>query len=115
MLKYITSNYYFGLEHEKKLLIATGFIVTSLIANSFLQYRIKTSKKGDPEYIAYVKEVRYDLLKYLLIESAIIITEIIETGKFNIVTSIARICFIHISLIVFHSFKKNILGSKEKH
>lgn len=110
MLHYITSNYYFGLEHEKKLLIATGFIASSLIINAFLQYRIKTSKKGDKEYINYVNYIRYDLLKYLLIESAIIITEVIETGKFNIVTSIARICFIHIALIVFHSYKSKILN-----
>jgi hypothetical protein len=114
MLNYLTSNYYIHFEHDWKILIATILILITVISNMFLEYRVKISNKEDKEYINYVKEVRYDLLKYLLIESSIIITEVIETGKFNIISSLARISFVQLALIIFHTYKHYLLGNMKK-
>ena len=74
------------------------------IANLVLIIKRNTNK-DDKKFIAFYNDLYYDLLKYLIIESALFISESIEHNQFNISKSLARISIVLISLLIFHNVK----------
>jgi hypothetical protein len=65
----------------------------------------RNTNKDDKKFIAFYNELYYDLLKYLIIELALFISETIEHSQFHISKSLARISIVLISLLIFHSVK----------
>ena len=74
------------------------------IANIVLIHKRNTNK-DDKKFITFFNDLYYDLLKYLIIETALTTMEAIEHNQFNISKSLARISIVLISLIIFHNVK----------
>lgn len=79
-----------------------------LIINIVLVTKRWTTEKENKVYIKYYNGLYHDFLKYLIIESALTISSVVENNKFNIINSLSRIAIVLIGLLIFHSIKNKI-------
>ena len=105
MFEVLYENIYVNLEKSHKLNINVSLIILILCVNSYFVIQRFVIKKEDPKFIQLYKDIYHDFLKYLFIETAVILSEFVNTGTINITHSLARIAFIHIALVIFHNVK----------
>lgn len=94
-----------NIENERKYLINFGLVVFIVGTITFLVTLRISYYKNDENYKKYFKGVYHDFLKYLLIESFLIIIEAINTGNFILVNSLARLAVVQAALLVFSAIK----------
>ena len=105
MLEVLYKNIHLNLHESHKLTINIVLILFILGVNTYFVIERFVIKKHDPEFIQFYKDLYHDFLKYLFIESAVIISEVLETNTFNITASLGRIAFVHTALVIFHKTK----------
>ena len=105
MFEVLYENIHVGLEKTHKLNIHLSLIILILCINAYFVIQRFVIKRDDPKFIQLYKDIYHDFLKYLFIETAVILTEFVNTNTINIANSIGRIAFIHIALVVFHNVK----------
>ena len=106
--KILTSSILLNIEENSKIHFNLFLIIFIIIANIILITLRYTTQKDNKDYINYYNNLYYDLIKYLLVESAIIVSDAIETNKFNLTSSLARVSIVLIALLIFHSVKDKI-------
>ena len=104
----LTTHVPLNIKENSKIHFNIFLICFIIIANVVLVTRRWTSEKNNKEYIKYYNELYHDFLKYLIIESALVVSEAIETNKFNFTSSVSRIAIVLIALLIFHSIKDKI-------
>lgn len=109
MIEYLTSNYYFNINQQTKILVGTVVIILNILIYGYLQYQLRTNKKDDKEYIEYIKDVNCDYLKYFFIGLAVVVYDLTDSGKINIIISLGKIGLIYLGLITFQTVKNKIL------
>jgi len=93
-------------EHEK--LYFNIFLISFIVlANIILIAKRYTINEKDKKYIKFYNELYHDLVKYSIIEFALVVGETVENNKINVTSSLARVSIVLISLIIFHSIKEN--------
>jgi len=105
MFEILYKNIYLNLDENNKLNINFGLILIILTINAYYVYQRFVKNKYDKKFIKFYKDLYYDFLKYLFIESAIILSELIESNTINFTRSLGRIAFVHIALVLFHNSK----------
>jgi hypothetical protein len=105
MFEVLYKNIYVNLDENHKLNINLGLIIIILTINGYYAYQRFVTKKNDEKFIKFYKDLYYDFLRFLFIEFGIIISELIDSNKFNITRSLGRIAFVHIALVLFHNSK----------
>lgn len=105
MFEVLYENINVNLGEHHKLNINLGLIIIILFINGYYVYQRFVTKKHDHEFIEFYKDLYHDFLKYIFIESAIILSELVESNTINITRSLGRIAFVHIALVLFHNSK----------
>jgi hypothetical protein len=103
----LTSSILLNIEEHSKLYFNIFLISFIVIAHIVLLTKRYTIDEKDKKYIKFYNDLYYDLLKYSIIEIALVAGETIQNNKINITTSLARVSIVLISLIIFHSIKGN--------
>ena len=93
-----------NIEEHAKFYINMFLFAFIFIANLVLIIKRNTNK-DDKEFIEFFNDLYHDLLKYLIIETALVVSEAIEANEFNISKSLARVSIVLIALIIFHNIK----------
>jgi hypothetical protein len=103
-----TKNILVNLEEHQTLYIKSSLILFIVISNVVLIILRNTSKKNDKEYKDFFNELYHDFLKYVFIEIALVASEIMETRKINLISSLARVSIVLSALLIFHLTKSRI-------
>jgi hypothetical protein len=103
-----TKNILLNIEENHTFYIKTSLILFIVISNIVLITLRNTSKINDKEYKDFFNELYHDFLKYLFIEIALVVSEIMESRKINLLSSLARISIVLSSLLIFHLTKDKI-------
>ena len=97
-----------NIEENQTFYIKSSLILFIVISNIVLITLRNTSKKNDKEYRDFFNELYHDFLKYLFIEIALIVSEIMETRKINLLSSLTRVSIILSALLIFHLTKDKV-------
>lgn len=103
-----TSKIAINIKENQETIIGLTFIVIIFIANVSLVAKRWGPEKNNKEYIHFYDELYHDFLKYLCIETALIVAETIEKKSFRFISSLARISIVLLALLFFHSIKNKI-------
>jgi hypothetical protein len=103
-----TKNILLNIEEHHTFYIKTSLILFIVISNIVLITLRNTSKINDKEYKDFFNELYHDFLKYIFIEIALVVSEIMESRKINLLSSLARISIVLSALLIFHLTKDKI-------
>jgi hypothetical protein len=104
----LTNPIMLNIDADSKLYFNIYLILFIVISNIILLSKRWIFDKKNEDYIQFYNDLYYDLFKYLIIESALILTETIENNKINVTSSLARVSVVLIALIIFHYIKCKI-------
>jgi hypothetical protein len=96
------------LSHYNKNLIDIGLIIFIIGTFTILLTLKYTKFKDDKKYKEYFIQVYQDFVKFLFIEGIFIIIETMNTGKFQLSTSLKRLAVVQTALIMYNFIKPRI-------